>query len=83
MKKILVLNYEFPPLGEKFSNNINIYCLVPKADSSALREAITHHLENTELLKQHGKKSRELAEKMSWEKVAKQYRDTYRICLRP
>lgn len=51
--------------------------IVKKENSSEIKEAIKNYLNNPELAKQHGQKSREIAEKMSWGKVAKNYKEVY------
>lgn len=52
---------------------INNGFIVEKANSDKLKEAIVHYLVNPEIIKLYGEKSRQLAEKMSWKEVAKNY----------
>lgn len=51
--------------------------IVNKADSEAIKSAIQKYLNDKNLSKIHGQKSRALAEKMSWEKVAEKYHIAY------
>ncbi len=52
--------------------------IVGKGSSPEIKRAIKNYLDNPELLKQHGQKSREIAEKMSWDNVALEYKETYK-----
>lgn len=52
--------------------------IVNKADINSLKDAIEEYLKNPELIKLHGIKSRQLAEKMNWGNVAKEYEGTYK-----
>jgi len=55
--------------------------VVEKGDSKSITEALDSYREDETRRKQHGRRSRELAEKMSWESVADQYESVYRrIC---
>lgn len=51
--------------------------IVERADSAALRQAFERYLGDPALLAAHGKRSRELAETMSWEAMARRYRQAY------
>jgi len=51
--------------------------VVPKGNPTALREAIGQYIRNPALLIKHGKRSREIAETMSWKTVAEQYLELY------
>lgn len=51
--------------------------IVAKESASELTEALLQYRDNRELLKQHGKKSRELALAMSWSAMAAQYLEIY------
>jgi glycosyltransferase involved in cell wall biosynthesis len=52
--------------------------IVKQADVNSLKNAIEEYLKNPELIKLHGDNSRKLAEKMSWENVAKEYERGYK-----
>ena len=52
--------------------------VVSMRDSDAIKKAILKYIENPELIKTHGLKSREIAEKMSWENIAGEYYKVYR-----
>ena len=39
----------------------------------AIIEALDYYLNNPELIQQHGKRSRQMAEKMSWKSVVERY----------
>lgn len=52
--------------------------VIPKASIEALREKVKYYINNSPLLKIHGKKSRMIAEKMSWKNVAEEYLDIYK-----
>ncbi len=54
--------------------------IVRKASTSAIMHALNKYRENRSLIEQHGHTSRTLAEKMSWESVARQYMEVYRHC---
>ena len=47
-------------------------------DSDAIKKAILKYIKTPELIKKHGLKSREIAEKMSWENIAREYYKIYR-----
>ncbi len=51
--------------------------VVERADSEALRNALQRYLDDPGLLEIHGERSRELAETMSWESMARAYGQTY------
>ena len=51
--------------------------VVERGDARALSEALQRYVDEPELLEAHGRKSRELAESMSWEVMAGAYRETY------
>ncbi|MDA3855137.1 MAG: glycosyltransferase family 4 protein [Candidatus Woesearchaeota archaeon] len=51
--------------------------IVKTANSKEITKAIQKYLNDKNVLKIHSKKSRELAEKMSWETVAKKYYEYY------
>jgi glycosyltransferase involved in cell wall biosynthesis len=44
------------------------------ADADAIAEALDDYLKNPLLIPQHGKRSRRLAEEMSWKSVVERYR---------
>jgi glycosyltransferase involved in cell wall biosynthesis len=50
---------------------------VETGDSEALRQALKRYVEEPEMLRTHGKRSRELAESMTWEAMARCYRETF------
>lgn len=52
--------------------------IVDKKSPEQIEKAIEIYVENPEKLRKHGKKSREIAETMSWKKVAEKYVDAYR-----
>jgi L-malate glycosyltransferase len=51
--------------------------IVEKSSSEDLRDAVNRYLEDLSLIEKHGKKSRKIAEEMSWGKVAKDYLKMY------
>jgi len=51
--------------------------VVERADSEAIRKVLERYVREPELLQTHGKRSRELAESMSWEATAQAYREAY------
>ncbi|MFA5599166.1 MAG: glycosyltransferase family 4 protein [Phenylobacterium sp.] len=53
--------------------------VVPKADSKALREAIMKYIKNPDIIREHGARSRKLAEEMSWGKMARTYKKIYEL----
>jgi len=55
--------------------------VVERADSEAIRKALERYVGKPELLQAHGKRSRELAESMSWEATAQAYRQAYERAL--
>jgi L-malate glycosyltransferase len=52
--------------------------IVKERSAKSIREKIKKYLENPNLIKKHSKKSREIAEKLSWQKVAQEYYNLYR-----
>jgi len=52
--------------------------VVPVKDSEKLRDCIVEYAGNSELVKKHGKKSRDIALKLGWDRVAKDYFKVYR-----
>ena len=56
--------------------------VVPKNDLVALRKAIEQYIKKPSLLIRHGKRSMEIAETMSWKKVADQYLQLYEKIIR-
>ena len=56
---------------------------VPVADPPALAEAILRYARDTELREQHARRSRELAEDSSWDRVASWYLELYRRIVGP
>lgn len=57
--------------------------VVERADCEALRRALERYLQEPELLLAHGRRSRELAESMTWGAMARAYRETYESVLAP
>lgn len=55
--------------------------VVKKADSGMIREALLKYKKNTGLIITHGKQSRQIAESMSWNKVAENYYKIYKSIL--
>ncbi|MFA5333564.1 MAG: glycosyltransferase family 4 protein [Candidatus Nanoarchaeia archaeon] len=55
--------------------------IVNKADKESLKVAINNFLADSFLIKSLGNISRKLAQKMSWNKVAKQYLKVYNLCV--
>jgi glycosyltransferase involved in cell wall biosynthesis len=55
--------------------------VVERGDSEAIRKALERYVREPELLQAHGKRSRELAESMSWEATAQAYRQAYERAL--
>ena len=53
--------------------------IVPIKDPESIKNAIAQYLEDKKLKVQHGRKSREIAEGLSWEKVAKKYSEIYEM----
>lgn len=53
--------------------------VVKRADAKELKKALKRYQNNPELITKHGKKSRELAEKMSWQNVAEEYKGVYEL----
>ena len=51
--------------------------IVAKRSATELRQALLQYRDNRDLLKQHGKRSRELSLAMSWSAVAAQYLEIY------
>lgn len=51
--------------------------IVQKKSSSSIRKALLQYLNNKSLIRQHGKQSRKIAEKMTWTRVAQQYQEIY------
>jgi glycosyltransferase involved in cell wall biosynthesis len=56
--------------------------LVDRASSESLERAFEQYLRSPELLRSHAKRSRELAETLSWGNVARAYREVYARVLR-
>ena len=55
--------------------------IVPKKNSEKISEALIKLIEDKDLCLEMGKKSREIAEKLGWDKVAGQYLEIYKkIC---
>jgi glycosyltransferase involved in cell wall biosynthesis len=54
--------------------------IVKKTSVGDLREALANYSDNPSLIKSHGKKSRGIAEKMGWNRVAQQYLGVYKKC---
>ena len=52
--------------------------IVPKKDPDSIRSEIIEYRESREKLIEQGKRSRNMAEEMSWEKVADSYYEVYR-----
>ncbi len=52
--------------------------IVKPRSSNQIKKAILEYLNNKDLIKIHSQASRQIAEKMSWEKVAKSYQKIYR-----
>jgi glycosyltransferase involved in cell wall biosynthesis len=52
--------------------------IVPKGDAQALRDAVLKYKHDPGLIATHGAKSRNIAENMSWKKVAESYLQIYR-----
>lgn len=55
--------------------------LVEKKSSDSIRKAIIKLTESEETLKIYSKRSREIAEKMSWINIVEQYKDIYKECI--
>lgn len=55
--------------------------IVPKANIEELRQAILKYFNDKNLIIKHGKNSRKLAEKMSWDKIANSYYKAYCECV--
>jgi len=53
--------------------------LVKKENSESLKETIVSYLGNKELIVKHGKKSREIAKTMSWQKASEKYSEAIRL----
>jgi glycosyltransferase involved in cell wall biosynthesis len=51
--------------------------IVPCNDTAALREKILDYIHHPELLAEHGHRSRQIAEQMSWRQVAEEYVGIY------
>ncbi len=51
--------------------------IVNKHSSREIYDRINKYLKNQELIKEHGKMSRKLAEQLNWSKVAREYREVY------
>ncbi len=51
--------------------------VVEKGSVEQLRDALIKYKNNKKLIEIHGKKSREIAKKMSWENIIKEYLDLY------
>lgn len=51
--------------------------LVGAENPKSIKEALNKYFDNHELLREHGQKSREIAENMSWGKVAQDYYKAY------
>ena len=51
--------------------------IVEKKNHEQIKEVITRYLDNPTLLKEHGVRSREIAEKMSWGNMAKGYVEVF------
>jgi len=51
---------------------------VEKCSSEDIKDAILRYIEDDKLLKEHSKRSFEIAQKMSWENVAKKYFSLYK-----
>jgi glycosyltransferase involved in cell wall biosynthesis len=51
--------------------------IVAPGDASAIRSALSAYREHPELLRRHGRRSRELAEAMSWELMSRAFVDLY------
>ena len=54
--------------------------LIPKGNSSGIRNALLKYLKNKKLILKHGLRSRKIAENMSWEKTALSYYRIYKKC---
>jgi len=61
-------------ISELMSGNGTV---VPKKDPGSIREAIQDYRNNPMKMSEEGRNSRERAEEMSWQKVAKQYIEKY------
>ena len=57
--------------------------VVERTDCEALRQALERYLQEPELLLAHGRRSRELAESMTWDAMARAYRETFETVLAP
>jgi glycosyltransferase involved in cell wall biosynthesis len=51
--------------------------IVEKGNYRQIKGAIIRYMENTELMKRHGQKSRKIAQKMSWKNTAQKYLKIY------
>jgi len=51
--------------------------IIKRGSSNALRDALNNYLKNPELIKLHGTKSRQFAEKMNWNNVVRKYLREY------
>jgi glycosyltransferase involved in cell wall biosynthesis len=51
--------------------------IVPVGDASSIRSALAAYRDDPELLRRHGRQSRELAEAMSWELMSQAFVDLY------
>jgi len=51
--------------------------VVEKASAQGLKNAINHYLQNKSLIIDHGLKSREVAEKLTWSEAAREYWNTF------
>jgi glycosyltransferase involved in cell wall biosynthesis len=51
--------------------------IIEKGSSASIREALDRYDKDPKLLKEHSLKSRKIAETLSWDNVAKQYKELY------
>ena len=57
--------------------------VVERGNVGELFKALLEYIENPDLLRSHSRRSRELAESMTWPAMARAYRDTYESVLAP